>query len=90
MFDLTEIKYVKRITVGSNDPNRLLSPEELEKAAELLNKCLTSVPRGCIIAIEKSFLVLQMGEHQAVLQWIVYHVGFPRKPMWLEDESRRQ
>lgn len=85
MVDLTDIKYVKRITVGNDDPSRMRTQAEIEEAAALLNKCLSSSPRGCIIAVEKSFVVLQLGEHQAVLQWIVYHVGFPRKPLWLED-----
>jgi hypothetical protein len=85
MFDLSEAKYVKRITVGNDDPNRMRTQEEIEAAAALLNKCLNSTPRGHIIAVEKSFVVLQLGEHQAVLQWIVYHVGFERKPFWLED-----
>ena len=85
MFDLTEVRYVKRITVGSDDPGRMRTPEELRAAEELLNKCLSSTPKGHIIAVEKSCVVLQLGEHQAVLQWIVYHVGFPRKPFWLDD-----
>ncbi|ACM21543.1 hypothetical protein Geob_3200 [Geotalea daltonii FRC-32] len=85
MFDLTEVKYVKRITVGTDNPGRMRTPEELDEATALLNKCLTGTPKGCIIGAEKSFAVLQMGEHQVVLQWIVYHVGFPRKPIWLDD-----
>ncbi len=27
--------------------------------------------------------VFTIGEHQVALQWMVYHVGFPRKPLWL-------
>lgn len=85
MFDLTEVKYVKRITVGSDNPGRMCTPEEIDAATALLNKCLNDTPKGHILATEKSFAVLQMGEHQVVLQWIVYHVGFPRKPIWLAD-----
>jgi hypothetical protein len=85
MFDLTEAKYVKRITVGSDDPGRMRTSKEIEEATELLNKCLSSTPKGHIIAVEKSFVIIQMGEHQALLQWIVYHVGFQRKPIWLDD-----
>lgn len=85
MFDLTEVKYIKRITVGSDNPARMSTSEEIEAASAMLNKCLAGTPKGCIIATEKSFAVLQMGEHQVVLQWIVYHVGFTRKPIWLDD-----
>jgi hypothetical protein len=84
MFDLSDIRFVKRISVGTSDPGHMLSDEEIQRAADLLNRCLTGTPRGTIIAIEKSFKILNVGEHQVVLQWIVYHVGFPRKPGWLE------
>jgi hypothetical protein len=85
MFDLTDVGYVKRITVGSDDPNNLRSEEEVQKALDLLNTCLSSTPKGTILGIEKNFNVLNVGEHQVVLQCMVYHVGFPRKPYWLED-----
>jgi hypothetical protein len=87
MFDLTDVRFVKRITVGSNNPAQLRSDTEIKEANALLNKCLTETPRGTIIGMEKSFTVLQIGEHQVVLQWIVYHVGFPRKPFWLVDDA---
>ncbi len=85
MFDLTEVRFIKRITVGNDNPGRMRTSEEIEAAVALLNKCLTGVPKGSIIATEKSFAILQMGEHQVVLQWIVYHVAFPRKPVWLDE-----
>jgi hypothetical protein len=63
----------------------MLSEEEVQSSMELLNKCLTGPPKGTLIGIEKSFKILNIGEHQAVLQWLVYHVGFARKPTWLDD-----
>lgn len=85
MFDLTEVHYVKRISIGTSNPSQVLADEEIEKAMDLLNKCLTGPPKGTIVGIEKSFKILNIGEHQAVLQWIVYHVGFSRKPVWLDE-----
>lgn len=85
MFDLSEVRYIKRISVGTSDPSKMLSEEEVQKSMDLLNKCLTEPPKGTLIGIEKSFKILNIGEHQAVLQWLVYHVGFARKPMWLDD-----
>ncbi|SNR78834.1 hypothetical protein SAMN04488503_1284 [Humidesulfovibrio mexicanus] len=85
MVDLSEIRFVKRVTVGSDNPAHMCSPEQLEAANALLNRCLNDTPRGHILGIEKSFTVLQSGEHQVVLQWMVYHVGFPRKPIWLDS-----
>jgi len=85
MFDLSEVRFVKRISIGTSDPSKMLSEEEVQSSMDLLNKCLTGPPKGTLIGIEKSFKILNIGEHQAVLQWLVYHVGFPRKPTWLDD-----
>ncbi|MGI4732348.1 MAG: hypothetical protein ACRYFW_11435 [Janthinobacterium lividum] len=85
MFDLSDVTFVKRITLGSAHPEAIQPEEALEDAAALLNRCLSDHPRGKIINLEKSFTLLNIGEHQVVLQWACYHVGFPRKPLWLED-----
>lgn len=85
MFDLAEIGFVKRITVGSRDPEAVRSEEQIEAAQDLLNRCLSETPRGRILGIEKSFALLNVGEHHMVLQWLTYHVGWVRRPMWLED-----
>lgn len=88
MFDLTDVSYVKRIVVGNNDPERMRSEAEIQVAAELLNRCLNETPKGRIIGIEKTFNILNIGEHQVVLQSLIYHVGFPRKPYWLVEDSQ--
>lgn len=85
MFDLSDVRFVRRIVVGSNDPGQMTSDAQIEEARALLNRCLGEAPRGHILATEKSFAVLQVGEHQVVLQWICYHVGFARKPAWMPD-----
>ncbi|MGE7136929.1 hypothetical protein ACQKIE_04790 [Luteibacter sp. NPDC031894] len=85
MFDLTDVKFVKRVVVGSDNPNQMTSETQIEEARALLNRCLTDTPKGAIIGVEKSFTILQIGEHQVVLQWLSYHVGFPRKPVWLGE-----
>ena len=85
IFDLSNIRYVKRIIVGQNDPNVPYKEEDYQKANELLNKCLNEIPKGKIIGIERNFHLFNLGEHQVVLQWLTYHVGFERKPMWLEE-----
>ena len=85
MIDLSDVRYVKRISVGTSDPGHILTEEDIQRAMDLLNRCLEGPPRGKIVGIEKSFNILNIGEHQAVLQWIVYHVGFERKPFWLQD-----
>lgn len=85
MFDLTDIGFVKRITLGSRDPEAIRSEEQIERAAELLNRCLHQGPRGRVLGIEKTFSLLNIGEHQVVLQCLTYHVGWHRRPPWLEE-----
>ena len=84
--DLTDVTWVKRIVVGSNDPKALKSDADIAQAIALLNRCLSEPPKGRIIGIEKSFAVFQVGEHSAILQWLIYHVGFQKRPYWDEDQ----
>ncbi len=87
MADLSDVHFVRRIVVGSDHPARIRTQAEVEEAMALLNRCLTGSPKGTLLGVEKSFAVLHVGEHQVVLQWFAYHVGFPRKPPWLPDEQ---
>lgn len=85
VFDLSSVRYVKRIVVGQKDPQVLYTEEDAAKDIELLNKCLNDFPKGHIIGQEKNFTIFNIGEHQVVQQWIVYHIGFEKKPVWLQD-----
>ncbi|MDR0338831.1 MAG: hypothetical protein LBH65_00980 [Desulfovibrio sp.] len=82
-FDQSTVRFVKRITVGSTDPARPFSEEDAAASLDTLNRCLSESPSGYIMGTEKNFTVMNVGEHQIVMQWIVYHVGFTRKPLWL-------
>ena len=57
VFDLSRIKYVKRIVVGQKDPQVLYTEEDAAKDMELLNKCLNEFPKGHIIGQEKNFTI---------------------------------
>ncbi|MCY0994913.1 hypothetical protein OV203_47740 [Nannocystis sp. ILAH1] len=84
MIDLTDIVFIKRIVIGSSNPADLQSEERVAEAVRLLNQCLSGQPKGRIVGIEKSFSILQVGEHNVVLQWTTYQVGFTRRPQWLQ------
>ncbi|MCY1065258.1 hypothetical protein OV090_10830 [Nannocystis sp. RBIL2] len=84
MIDLTDIVFIKRIVIGSSNPADLQSEERVGEAVRLLNQCLSGQPKGRIVGIEKSFSILQVGEHNVVLQWTTYQVGFTRRPQWLQ------
>ncbi len=85
MLDLTDVTYIKRIVVGSSNPTDIQSEERIAEAMALINRCLSDFPKGKIIGVEKSFSILQIGEHNVVLQWTTYHIGFLRRPTWIRD-----
>ncbi len=85
MLDLTDVTYIKRIVVGSSNPTDVQSEERIAEAMALINRCLSGFPKGKIIGVEKSFSILQIGEHNVVLQWTTYHIGFLRRPTWIQD-----
>ncbi|MFX3625334.1 MAG: hypothetical protein ACE3JP_15215 [Ectobacillus sp.] len=82
-FDITDVTYVKRITIGNTNPESLHDEGAINEQLALLNRCLHEAPRGKIIGQEKGFHILRIGEHQVVMQYISYHIGFKRKPGWL-------
>lgn len=84
-FDLSEVTYIKRVTVGNPDPTNMKTEETIKLQMEEVNKCLNSSPRGIIIGIDKNFGIYNVGEHQVVLQSISYQIGFKRKPTWITD-----
>lgn len=89
-FDLSEVGYVKRIVVGSVDPQRIPSQEELEKQMALVNRCLSEPPKGKLLGMERSFSILRVAEHQVVLEAVAYHIGFKRTPYWLVEEEQKK
>lgn len=86
-FDITEITYIKRIVIGNTSPENLQDDRVMEKQTAYLNRCLSEFPKGKIIGQEKGFNILRIGEHQVVMQYVVYHIGFKRKPSWIDNPA---
>ncbi|OCX43211.1 hypothetical protein A7X81_08185 [Campylobacter ornithocola] len=86
ILDLSSIGFIKRITMGQKDTKSIYTEEQAQQDIKFLNKCLNDFPKGRIVACEKNFNVLNIGEHQVVQQWIVYHIGFKTKPLWMENK----
>ena len=84
-FSLTDVTYIKRVVVGNDNPENAPDEKKYQEQMEFLNRCLKEVPAGKIVGQEKNFYLLNLGEHQVVMQYIVYHVGFRRKPGWIKD-----
>jgi hypothetical protein len=86
-FDMAEVGYVERVVVGNTDPSAIKSQEEIQAQMNRVNECLTRSPKGTIIGKESGFTIYQIGETQAVLSYISYHIGFKRKPTWLHEDQ---
>lgn len=83
--EFSEVRYIKAVTVGSINPNALLSDEAREGQTALLNRCLSDYPKGILLGKDIAIGRYQLGEHELTMQKTTYHVGFPRKPAWLEE-----
>ncbi len=79
---LSDIHYIKLVTLGSINPNNPLSEQSKEEQAALLNKCLNDYPKGIIIGKDVSIGRYLVGEHELTMEKVTYHVGFERKPPW--------
>lgn len=84
---LSDVCYVKLVTIGSVNPNNPLSEQAKEEQMELLNKCLNDYPKGIIIGKDITVGRYLIGEHELTMEKITYHVGFPRKPQWEKEKE---
>jgi hypothetical protein len=82
-FQLADVKYIQRIVVGNHDPKHMKTEAEVGDEMAKVNALLSGTPGGVILGIEKNFAIYHVGEHQVVMQYFVYHIGFTRKPMSL-------
>ncbi len=85
--DLSDFSYVKLVPVGSVNPNNPLSEQSRQEQMNLLNWCLNNHPRGVIIGKDITIGRYMIGEHELTMERVAYHVGFRRKPMWLEEQE---
>lgn len=86
-FDLAEVMFIKRIVIGNTNPEHLQDDSVIQRQMAFLNRCLSDYPKGKIIGQEKGFHILRIGEHQVVMQYAVYHIGFTRQPTWMDDPA---
>lgn len=87
-YSVSDFKFVARYAVGNTDAEKLPDETETAKQTERLNAALSR--GGRIIAQEKNFYILNIGEHQVVSQYVVYHVGFERKPYWYDGKNNKK
>lgn len=78
-----DIRFIKKITLGSLDPNVPANTVQDDEQLKLLNKCLNDYPRGQIIGTDVSIGCFKIGDHQLTTQCVTYHIGFTKKPTWL-------
>lgn len=80
--ELSEVHYVKLVTIGSVNPNNPLSEHSREQQLALLNRCLNEYPKGIIIGKDITIGRYAIGSHELTMEKVTYHIGFPRRPTW--------
>jgi hypothetical protein len=85
---MQEIKYIMKVSVGSINPNAPFSEQAREDQLDLLNRCLSEFPKGKIIGRDVTIGMYKIGEHQLTTEKVTYHVGFERKPFWLDEKAK--
>ncbi|MCL2077379.1 MAG: hypothetical protein FWH08_03120 [Oscillospiraceae bacterium] len=86
--DIQSVRFIKDVSIGSINPNALISDETRAAQTKLLNKCLNDYPKGFIIGKDISIGRYMLGEHELTMQKTTYHIGFSRKPVWLVEEEK--
>ena len=82
-YSLSDCKFIARYVVGNANAEKLPDESVMKKQLSELNAALSR--GGRLVGEEKNFFILNIGEHQVVSQYIVYHVGFERKPYWFKE-----
>lgn len=85
---MSDIHYIKLVTVGSINPNNPLSEQSREEQVELLNRCLSDYPKGMILGKDITIGRYMVGEHELTMEKVTYHVGFERRPTWEKEEKK--
>ncbi|TCP49425.1 hypothetical protein EV586_1254 [Tumebacillus sp. BK434] len=85
-FDIADVRFVKRVVVGNTDPSNMKDESVIQKQMDYLTRCLQENPKGWIIGKEKSFHLVRLGEHQIAMEYVAYHIGFKRKPVWMDED----
>jgi hypothetical protein len=77
-FDLPDVRWVERYTIGVSNPYKhQLTEDEVRQQVDLLNRALRY---GIIVAVERNFTTLKIDGNEIDTWYVVYHVGFKRRP----------
>ena len=76
-FDVPDIKWVERYTIGMSHPDRYLAQDEIDKQMDAVNRALRY---GRIVSVEQNFTIMSLRGKDIVTQYTVYHIGFKQRP----------
>lgn len=85
--DISEVKYVEAVTIGGINPNAPVLDEKRDEQIAFFNRCLSDYPKGIIIGKDVTIGRYVLGEHELLMQKSTYHIGFTRKPSWMDKDK---
>lgn len=78
-FDIPEVKWVERVTVGMIHPSTEYDLEQ--EAQRQLDKLNKSLRYGMIIGVERNFTVIKISDKEVITGYLVYHIGYKSRPL---------
>ncbi len=88
-FGLNEVTFIQRAVVGPTRADRIPTQDETNAQMDFINRCL-SEGRGQLVGTEKGLVIINTSDQQIVMQHTAYHIGFKRKPVWVDDGPKQQ
>ncbi|PVZ72047.1 hypothetical protein [Pelagibaculum spongiae] len=87
-FGIGEVSFIQRAVVGPTRTDRIPAQSEIDAQMDFINRCL-SEGRGQLVGTEKGLVVIQRSDQQIIVQHTVYHIGFKRKPIWVDEGPKK-
>ena len=85
--DLSDITFAKIVAVGH--VNKSTTEEEMNEQIILLNRCLQELPKGRIIGKNVSTFTFNYEDLPSRFEQTTYHIGWKRKPHWLDEQETK-
>jgi len=80
-YDIPDVRWIERYTMGTIHPNKDLTSAEIEEMAKSQCDALNRALRyGIIMGIERNFTTICIDDKEVRLGYLVYHVGYRNRP----------
>lgn len=80
-FDIPDVRWIERYTLGMVHPYKDLKGHEIEEISQKQHEKLNRALRyGIVIGVERNFTIIKVDNKEILAGYLVYHVGFRNRP----------